>query len=94
MSSRLSSPTLPSSPPEVEMADDKDYDPVSERMRLEEKKAREETRKLERKEKERAKKEWRDADEGKVDKQFAKLHYLLDRSKVWKRRSILENSAC
>ena len=76
------SPTPPSSPPEAEMADDKDYDPVSERMRLEEKKAREQTRQLERKEKERAKKEWRDADEGKVDKQFAKLHYLLDRSKV------------
>ena len=74
------------------MSDDKDYDPVSERMRLEEKKAREKTRQLEREEKERAKKEWRDADEGKVDKQFAKLHYLLDRSKVRDRSSTLEKS--
>ncbi|MCJ1312079.1 hypothetical protein MMC25_005753 [Agyrium rufum] len=65
------------------MSDDKDYDPVSERMRAEEEKAKTESRQLKREEKERARIEWEHADEGKFDGQYKKLHYLLDRSKIF-----------
>ena len=79
----ISSPstTPPSSPPSEKMADT-DYDPVSESMEREEKKMKALSKTNDVKDRERAQKEWGNANEASYDGQYKKIQFLLDKSKA------------
>ena len=61
---------------------DRSDNPISEAMRLEEEKVQKASRAQESKDRARAEKEWKNADEDKFNGQFKKLYFLLDQSKV------------
>ena len=72
--------TPPSSPPSAEMSD-KDYDPVSENMKEEEKRMRAEARREEADDKKRSR-DWASAGQNQQKGQFNKLLHLVEQSKV------------
>ena len=73
--------TPPSSPPSAEMSDDKEYDPVSENMKAEEKRMRAEARREQAADQARTH-DWASAGKTQQTGQFNKLLHLVEQSKV------------